>query len=330
MGAMQNETKNREVIAPPDEATIARAVTLLRTGEPVGMPTETVYGLAADACNDLAIAKIFELKGRPRFNPLIVHCQDAQAVGTLVEFPPLALQLAEHFWPGPLTLVLPRIADCPVSLLASAGLDTLAVRVPAHPAAHQLLLACGGPLAAPSANISGRISPTTAAAVAEDLPLELVLDGGPCKIGLESTILAVEDATLTLLRPGGISVEEIEAATGSVVVGRREDNKVTAPGQLRSHYAPSATLRLDAHNVQPEEALLAFGKPLPGTAREANLSPSGDLREAAANLFTMLRTLDAPDIDSIAVMPVPEHGLGRAINDRLRRAAAPRDSHVPG
>ncbi|MBI1182045.1 MAG: threonylcarbamoyl-AMP synthase [Alphaproteobacteria bacterium] len=314
------------VVLPPGPATTARAVALLRAGQPIGLPTETVYGLAANACDDRAVARIFEMKGRPSFNPLIIHVADRATAEALVEMPVAARRLADLFWPGPLTLVLKRRAGCPVSLLASAGLDTLAVRMPAHPAARELLAAFGGPLAAPSANRSGRVSPTTAHHVAGELPVALVVDGGPCAVGLESTIVGFDGATPVLLRPGAVTEDDIEAATG---VGPRpfdEGGPVSAPGQLASHYAPAAPVRLDAAEVRPGEALLAFGPPLPGARATLNLSPSGDLGEAAANLFAMLRALDRPDVAGIAVMPVPETGLGRAINARLRRAAAPREA----
>jgi L-threonylcarbamoyladenylate synthase len=305
-------------------ATTARAVALLRAGQPIGLPTETVYGLAADACDDRAVARIFEMKGRPSFNPLIVHCSDLATAERLVAFPPAARRLAARFWPGPLTLVLPRRPGCPVSLLASAGLDTLAVRVPAHPVARDVLHAFGGPLAAPSANRSGHVSPTTARHVIEELPVALVIDGGACAVGLESTIVGFDGDVAVLLRPGGVAAEDIEEMLGALRRPDR-DGPVNAPGQLASHYAPEAPVRLDAAAPGPGEVLLAFGPPPPGIRPASNLSPTGDLAEAAANLFAMLRALDRPGIGGIAVMPIPERGLGRAINDRLRRAAAPRE-----
>ncbi|MFN3233095.1 MAG: L-threonylcarbamoyladenylate synthase [Alphaproteobacteria bacterium] len=321
---MEQQLDQTETIQPPTDAVMARAVALLRAGEPVGLPTETVYGLAADACNDKAVARIFEIKGRPHFNPLIAHCADIETVRSLVDLPALAVALAEAFWPGPLTLVLKRRADCPVSLLASAGLETLAVRVPAHPVAHALLKAFGGALAAPSANPSGRISPTTARDVTDALSLDLVIDGGPCTVGLESTILSVDGDKAILLRAGGVPLEDIEDVLGSKI-GRAEDtDPITAPGQLRSHYAPEATLRLNALDKRPGEVLLGFGAPCDGETPELNLSEQASLQEAAANLFRMLRNLDDTGAKRIAVAPVPEIGLGRAINDRLRRAAAPR------
>jgi L-threonylcarbamoyladenylate synthase len=305
---------------------IAAAARLLAEGELVAFPTETVYGLGADATNDEAVARIFEAKGRPRFNPLIVHAADVAAARADVRFDRRAEILAERFWPGALTLVLRRRPDCRVSLLASAGLDSLAVRVPRHPVARALLVACGRPVAAPSANASGRISPTTAAHVAESLgaTVAMILDGGRCPIGVESTVLDLTAPTPTLLRPGGVTEEDLVAAIGPMA---SSDSAATAapksPGQLASHYAPELPLRLDAAAPRPGEALLAFG-PAPLAALMENLSPAGDLVEAAANLFAMLRALDRSGATGIAVMPIPEHGLGRAINDRLRRAATPR------
>ncbi|MGE0669080.1 MAG: L-threonylcarbamoyladenylate synthase [Sphingomonadales bacterium] len=305
-------------------ATTARAVALLRAGQPIGLPTETVYGLAADARDDRAVARIFEMKGRPTFNPLIIHVADMGMAEALVEMTPLARRIAARFWPGPLTLVLPRKPDCGVSLLASAGLDTLAIRMPAHPAARDILRAFGGPLAAPSANRSGHVSPTTALHVVEELPVALVVDGGPCHVGLESTIVGFDGDRPVLLRPGGTAAEDIEDLAGVALARRQEGDAVSAPGQLGSHYAPGAAVRLGAADVRPGEALLAFGRPLPGAPIGLNLSPAGDVTEAAANLFAMLRALDLPGVSCIAVMPVPEQGLGLAVNDRLRRAAAPR------
>ncbi len=312
------------VVFKAGPATTARAVALLRAGQPIGLPTETVYGLAADACDDAAVARIFEMKGRPTFNPLIVHVADLALAETLVEMPPLAARMAARFWPGPLTFVLPRRPGCAVSLLASAGLDTLAIRMPAHPVARDILRAFGGPLAAPSANRSGRISPTTARHVAEELPVAMVVDGGPCTVGVESTIVGFDGGRPVLLRPGGISAEDLADLAGVPLATREDTAAVSAPGQLSSHYAPRAPVRLGATELRAGEALLAFGRPLPGARVAENLSPSGDLTEAAANLFAMLRALDLPGVTGIAVMPVPETGLGAAINDRLRRAAAPR------
>lgn len=303
-----------------DAAGIARAAAILRAGGIVAMPTETVYGLAADATNGQAVARIFDAKGRPRFNPLIVHLPDAAAARSYVDWPEIAERLATRFWPGPLTLVLPLKANTPLSPLVTAGLPSLALRVPAHPVAHQLLQAFGGPVAAPSANPSGRISPTTADHVAGGLSgrIEAILDGGPCGVGVESTIVGLTGAP-TLLRPGGIPREAIEAALGQPLADH--EGPITAPGQLRSHYAPGASVRLGATGKQPGERLLGFG---PTPEADLNLSPSADLVEAAANLFAMLHEIDDGQTP-IAVSPIPETGLGRAINDRLRRAAAPRD-----
>lgn len=305
---------------------IAAAAARLAAGGLVAFPTETVYGLGADATNDNAVAGIFGAKGRPRFNPLIVHVPGLRQAMELVEFNRSAMILAEAFWPGPLTLVLPRKADCPLSLLVSAGLETVAVRVPAHPVAQQLLEAARVPLAAPSANRSGHVSPTTAAHVAEDFGscIDLVIDAGRTQRGIESTVVGFEDGHAVLLRAGAVPREDIEAVTGPLTVPERA--RISSPGQLASHYAPRAGLRLNARVVEADEALLAFGPEIPGVAVARNLSASGDLIEAAANLFAMLRELDASGVARIAVSPIPEHGLGEAINDRLRRAAAPRDS----
>ena len=315
---------------PAGPKATTRAVHLLRAGTPVGLPTETVYGLAADATDDQAVARIFALKDRPSFNPLIVHVPNLAEAERLVEMSGTARKLAEAFWPGALTLVLPRRADCPVSLLASAGLDTLAVRVPAHRVARDILEAFGKPLAAPSANRSGRISPTTARHVAGELPLDLVIDGGPCPVGIESTIIGIEDGKVILLRPGGISLDDIEVVAGKPVHHHQTSDTINAPGQLTSHYAPHARLRLNATAVKPGEALLAFGTAPLTDGPVLNLSPAGDTTEAAANLFAMLRTLDNSGTASMAVMPIPDDGLGLAINDRLRRAAAPRTPSMTG
>jgi L-threonylcarbamoyladenylate synthase len=306
----------------PDAAGIAEAARLLAAGELVAFPTETVYGLGGDARSDTAVARIFEAKGRPSFNPLIVHLPDLAEVGKVARLTPRARDLAQAFWPGPLTLVLPVIEGA-VSPLVTAGLTTVAVRVPAHPLAQALLRAFGGPVAAPSANPSGRVSPTRAEHVMDGLGgrIAAVLDGGPCAVGLESTIL-VADPSPILLRPGGLPVEALEAALGQKLVLAAEGDKPTAPGQLASHYAPSARVRLDATTAAAGEVLVGFG-PVKGAL---TLSESGDLVEAAARLFHTLREADimAGPGGSIAFAPVPEAGLGRAINDRLRRAAAPR------
>ena len=304
-----------------DDAGYARAAEVLRGGELVAFPTETVYGLGGDATNDMAVARIFEAKGRPRFNPLIVHVDRIETAQGFVEWSHEAEILASAFWPGPLTLVLPIKAGAGISPLVTADLPSLAVRVPAHPVARELLRVFGGPVAAPSANPSGRISPTTAAHVAAGLAgrVGAILDGGACEVGVESTIVGLT-AGPTLLRPGGLPAEAIEQALGGPLARHGAGDAVTAPGQLASHYAPGATVRLEAESRREGEVLLGFGK----VACDLNLSPSGDLTEAAANLFAHLHALDAKGAP-IAVSPIPETGLGRAINDRLRRAAAPRD-----
>jgi L-threonylcarbamoyladenylate synthase len=316
-----------EIISPATPEAIARAARLLRGGRLVAFPTETVYGLGGDATNDAAVAAIFAAKGRPRFNPLIVHVPRLDEAELIAVFDERAREVAQHFWPGPLTLVLKRRADCGVSLLATAGLDTIAVRAPAHPIAQALLREAGRPLAAPSANRSGRVSPTEATHVAAELGdgVALILDGGRCPVGLESTVLDLSGATPSLLRPGGVTLEALTAVLGSIAVGGGDPHAPRAPGQLTSHYAPRLPLRLNATAARSGEALLAFGPEVPaGFAEVLNLSPTGDVTEAAANLFAMLRRLDRPEFTGIAATPIPEEGLGRAINDRLRRAAAPR------
>lgn len=305
---------------------IARAAALLRDGALVGFPTETVYGLGGDARSDMAVARIFEAKGRPRFNPLIVHLPDLAAARAYAVFDAQAEALAAAFWPGPLTLVLPLREGAGLSPLVTAGLDTVALRVPAHPLARDLLRAFGGPLAAPSANPSGRISPTRAAHVTDGLAgrIAAVLDGGACAVGVESTILSLAGEA-RLLRPGGLPAEALEAALGGPLATGGDAAKPSAPGQLASHYAPRAGVRLQAAAAGPGEVWLGFGPDRSGHPAGLNLSPAGDLVEAAANLFHLLRAADALAGDGgIAVAPVPELGLGRAINDRLRRAAAPR------
>lgn len=307
------------------DSSIDGAVAALAAGRLVAFPTETVYGLGADSTSDVAVARVYEAKGRPVFNPLIAHVLDLAAAERLVVFSEPARRLARAFWPGPLTLVLPRTDNCPVSLLASAGLDTLAVRVPDHPVALSLLRAAGRPLVAPSANPSGQLSPTTALHVRDALggKVAAILDGGPCRVGIESTVVDLSGDRPALLRPGGITQEAVEAVIGPLAAAG--EGPLKSPGQLESHYAPDLPVRLDATEMRPGEALLAFGPTvLPGTTASRNLSPAGDLTEAAANLFAFLRALDRPDRSAIAVMPIPEQGLGRAINDRLRRAAAPR------
>lgn len=312
-------TTETEILAP-DTRGVARAADLLTAGGLIAMPTETVYGLAADARNNHAVARIFEAKGRPRFNPLIVHVADAEAAKRYVVWSDLADRLAQAFWPGALTLVLPLRPDSGLSPLVTADLPTLAVRVPAHPLAHALLTQFDGPLAAPSANPSGKISPTTAAHVAAGLTgrIEGILDGGACPVGVESTILGLFD-TPTLLRPGGLPQEAIEACLGTPVTLHQDGDPLIAPGQMTSHYAPGAKVRLNATTVKPGEVLLGFG----AVDCTLNLSPAGDLTEAAAMLFHHLHALDDLAPEGIAVSPIPEQGLGRAINDRLRRAAAP-------
>ncbi|MCC7250840.1 L-threonylcarbamoyladenylate synthase [Hyphomicrobium sp.] len=312
-----------------DKTAIEEAARLIRDGALVAFPTETVYGLGADATNGRAVAGVFEAKGRPRFNPLIVHVPDVAGAEQIATIAPAARKLAGAFWPGPLTLVLQRRANAGVSDLVSAGLDTVAVRVPAHPVAQALLAAAGRPLAAPSANRSGRVSPTTAQHVLDDLDgrVAMILDGGATPHGLESTVLDATGDQIALLRPGAVPREAIEAVLGqALAVGSvSDDAHPTSPGQLASHYAPNAALRLDARDVRPGEALLAFGPDVPAAAGPVvNLSAGGDLVEAAAGLFAALRALDRTGAPTIAVMPIPEHGLGDAINDRLRRAAAPR------
>ncbi len=307
-----------------DSAAIDRAAKALAEGRLVAFPTETVYGLGADAMSDRAVASVFAAKDRPRFNPLIAHVAGIAEASTEGVVTPLAEALAARFWPGPLTLVLKRRSDARVSLLASAGLDTLALRSPNHPVAQALIRALGRPIVAPSANRSGRLSPTSAGHVAEELgdKVAMILDGGVTRFGIESTVIDLTTDEPALLRPGALAREDIAAITGPL---SGASDKIASPGMLESHYAPERALRLNAVEVAPSEALLAFGPSVPeGAARMLNLSPSGDLIEAAANLFGFLRALDAPPAQAIAVMPIPEFGLGEAINDRLRRAAAPR------
>jgi L-threonylcarbamoyladenylate synthase len=321
-------------ILPADAAGIAQAAATFARGGLVAFPTETVYGLGADAANATAIAHLYQAKGRPAFNPLIAHVADVAAARRIGRFDTTAERLAAAFWPGPLTLVVPQAPGCTVADLATAGLDTVAIRIPSHPVARALLAAFGGAVVAPSANISGHVSPTTAAHVAADLTgrIDLILDGGAVEVGVESTIVGCFEQP-TLLRPGGIPSEAIEAVLGRALTRPAPaeadaSEQPLAPGMLASHYAPRAAVRLDAREVAPGEALLAFGPlTLPGAEAAAavlNLSPSGDPAEAATHLFGYLRSLDAKGAHSIAVMPIPNDGLGEAINDRLRRAAAPR------
>ena len=322
-------------ILPANEAAVASAARCLAEGGLVAFPTETVYGLGADATNAAAIARLYQAKGRPAFNPLIAHVSDLEAGMRLARFDARAIALARAFWPGPLTLVLPKTKDCTVADLATAGLDTIAIRVPAHPVAREILRAFGGPVVAPSANLSGHVSPTTAAHVQSDLAgrIDLIVDGGAVAVGVESTIVGCFDEPM-LLRPGGVPRGEIERVLGRTLLQPPEDagsvtDQPLAPGMLASHYAPHTRVRLNANDIEAGEALLAFGPAaVPGVDAATavmNLSARGDLNEAAANLFGYLRALDLSGARVIAVMPVPHHGLGEAINDRLRRAAMGRE-----
>ena len=316
------------------KATTEAAARCLRDGGLVAFPTETVYGLGADAGNAAAIARLYQAKGRPSFNPLIAHVGDLAAARRVADFDAPAMLLAQTFWPGPLTLVLPKAPGCPVADLATAGLDTIAVRVPAHPIARDILRSFGGPVVAPSANLSGHVSPTTAEHVRSDLAglIDLIVDGGPVEVGVESTIVGCFEAPM-LLRPGGLPREEIERVLGRALLqpppeAEADSGQPLAPGMLASHYAPRAKVRLDADRLEAGEVLLAFGPAgISGTdaSTTMNLSERGDLAEAAANLFGYLRALDAKGARAIAVMPVPHRGLGEAINDRLRRAAVRQD-----
>lgn len=321
----------------PTPSSIIDAAQQVRAGQLVVFPTETVYGLGANALDGVAVARIFAAKGRPSFNPVIVHAADAESALALVRADNRARALADQFWPGPLTMILPRRADCAVSDLCAAGLPTLAVRVPAHPVAQALLKECGVPLAAPSANRSGTISPTTPQHVADSLgdAVDMILSGGACRVGLESTVLDLTGDNAVILRPGAVTAEDIEDCLGAAVtIDHGDHDAPKSPGQLLRHYAPTIPVRLDAVDVAPGEALLGFGslkfmglrgggfaKDLPEHALR-NLSETGDLYEAAANLFRMLRELDNPANAAIAVMNIPDAGLGVAIRDRLRRAAA--------
>jgi L-threonylcarbamoyladenylate synthase len=315
--------KTRRLIDSPEA--IAEAADVLRSGGLVAFPTETVYGLGADATCGEAVARIYAAKDRPRFNPLIAHVADRAAALREGDFSGAALRLAEAFWPGPLTLVVPAAPRASVSALARAGLDSVALRVPGHPLALALIAAVGRPIAAPSANRSGRVSPTTADHVLADLDgrIDLVLDGGATVVGVESTIVACLDARPALLRPGGIARAAIERLVGPLA-GFDTTAAPAAPGLLASHYAPRASLRLAATDVRDGEAALDFGGRLAGGILRLDLSPAGDLVEAAANLFAYLRRLDATGAGTIAVAPIPAEGLGEAICDRLRRAAGPR------
>jgi L-threonylcarbamoyladenylate synthase len=321
-------------ILPATEATAGMAARCLARGGLVAFPTETVYGLGADALDAGAVARLYQAKGRPSFNPLIVHVRELNDARQIARFEPNSMALAEAFWPGPLTLVLPKNQGCRIADLATAGLETVAIRVPANEVAREILRAFGGPIVAPSANLSGHVSPTTAAHVQQDLAgrIDLIIDGGPVEVGIESTIVGCFEVPM-LLRPGGVPKEKIERVLGRMLAeppqGTEGDTgQPLAPGMLASHYAPHTRMRLNASSIEPGEALLAFGPDdVTGveTARAVmNLSPRGDLTEAAANFFSYLRALDTQGARVIAVMPVPHHGLGEAINDRLRRAAIER------
>lgn len=322
---VRNMSDLTKIMLSADETGFQTAADVWKNGGLVAFPTETVYGLGADARKDLAVAKIFEAKERPSFNPLIVHVASVEAAKELVVWTDDADRLAQAFWPGPLTLVLPIKSEAGISPLVTAGKDTLAVRMPAHPVAQALLAKFAGPVAAPSANPSGKISPTEATHVAEGLGtrVDAIIDGGACDVGVESTIVGLFDVP-TLLRPGGVPREALEAALGTELAtlgGQIAEADLTAPGQLASHYAPGATVRLNATKSAPGEVMLGFAE----VAGDLTLSASGDLREAAANLFHHLHALDKMGATGIAVAPIPNHGLGLAINDRLNRAAAPRD-----
>jgi len=318
-------------IAEHREEALSAASAVLGDGHPVAIPTETVYGLAADATNPAAIARIYETKGRPQFNPLICHMADLAMAERYAIFDPLSRALALAFWPGPLTLVLPLKPGSGIHALATAGLDTVGIRIPKG-FAGDLIRAFDRPLAAPSANTSGRISATSAAHVADDLgqKIQLILDAGASKVGVESTIVKVENGEMTLLRPGGLAAAEIERVAGKRLRRQKKASAaIEAPGMLASHYAPGAAVRLDASAIEPGEAAILFGpqqiKGIDGAAIQLNLSAKGDLAEAAANLFDYMKQADASGAGTIAFAPIPDEGLGEAINDRLRRAAAPRE-----
>lgn len=322
-------------ILPAGAAAVAAAARILAEGGLVAFPTETVYGLGADATNPAAIAHLYQAKGRPAFNPLIAHVGDIAAARQIARFDAPAIALAEAFWPGPLTLVLPKTENCAVADLATAGLDTVAIRIPAHPVARDILRAFGGPVVAPSANLSGHVSPTMAAHVQSDLAgrIDLIVDGGAVEVGVESTIVGCFDAPM-LLRPGGLPRAEIERVLGRALRqapadAESDSGQPLAPGMLASHYAPRARVRLNAQVLEPGEALLAFGlgaiSGIDAASAVMNLSERGDLDEAAANLFGHLRALDSKGVRTIAVMAIPNEGLGEAINDRLRRAAVGRE-----
>ena len=303
---------------------IKKAVQILNQGGLVAFPTETVYGLGADATDDTAVASIYEKKGRPSFNPLIAHVDSPKMASKYVKITPMAQKLMDAFWPGPLTLVLKRKPKCTVSLLASAGLDTLAVRCPNNPIALDLIRVFGKPIVAPSANKSGRISPTTPEHIIEDYGTDapFILNGGACPVGVESTVLLCDDEKVAVLRYGGLAVEDIESLIGPVIRPECDESATHSPGQLKSHYAPHLPLRMNATKAEPGEALLGFGNAPNATL---NLSETGDLKQAAANLFSMMHKLDNNKYTGIAVMPIPMQGLGYAINDRLKRASCPRE-----
>lgn len=313
---MQKEINHSTALA------IERAQKILQKGDLIGLPTETVYGLAANALSDTAVAKIYTLKERPHFNPLIAHFTNAEEVKKYVYFNEWAESLAKAFWPGPLTLILEKKKEGGVSLLATAGLETLAVRAPAHPLAQRLLQGLDFPLVAPSANPSESLSPTTAQHVKNSFPNLLVIDGGPCTVGLESTIVDLTGDKPVILRPGILTKSDIENALGLQLGETCENTPLKAPGQLKRHYAPSIPLRLNITQVNDGEALLSFGPHHLIAPKEINLSPTADLEEAAANLFSALAELDSPHHKGIAVMPIPKEGIGLAINDRLNRASS--------
>lgn len=318
----------RTNIKDPAPDVISEAGQRIRQGKLVAFPTETVYGLGGDATNDKAIAAIYAAKGRPQFNPLIVHIATKAEALELVHWCERAEILAATFWPGPLTLVLPRLEGSPVGLLASAGLDTIAIRCPAHPVALALIRAAGVPVAAPSANASGKLSPTAAAHVWESLgdKVDLILDGGDCRVGLESTVVDLTEEVPTILRHGGVTKAQIEALVGPVREALHDDTAPKSPGMTLSHYAPDLPLRLNVTEAAADEAFLTFGPEdrYTGGALRMNLSPSGDLLEAAAHLFAWLRKLDQAHLRGIAVAPIPDDGIGVAMNDRLVRAAGTR------
>jgi L-threonylcarbamoyladenylate synthase len=325
--ALPVNVEQRGRVVPADPASIRAAAKLIREGDIVGMPTETVYGLAADATNGEAVARIYEAKGRPSFNPLISHVASLEEAERYGVFDALSRRLAEAFWPGPLTLVVPHRPDGGISDLARAGLDTVALRVPQHPVARALIEAVGRPLAAPSANLSGRVSPTRAQDVVDDLGdrVSMVLDGGDCTVGLESTVVRAIDGRLIMLRPGGITADELEAIHEVHFPTAIRENDIVSPGQLLQHYAPRAPVQMNCASAPENSIFLAFG-PVSNAIKTAispdiNLSSRGDLRQCAARLFSALREADALQPEFICVAPIPEEGLGVAINDRLRRAA---------